>query len=156
MKTLLIALALVSVVGVAGCTVFQDTVYQAQVETGGHADVDRAIYDELAERYGAGSVSRANLEWRYDHWMAVSAERAVGLERYRVRVSAFAQRGMDGVAEPVVIARTEAYQGRSTGRARATASNRALWVETSRDAELEAAISRGIYNRLRAGQAGGE
>jgi hypothetical protein len=155
---LCLALAAVAILSF-GCTVFTDDLYKLQSGQYGsnYASVDRAIYDEFAERFSDGRVYRANVESNFDHWTAVSAQWAMGHDRYRVRVTAYPNLDGDGQYEPVVIARQEIYAGQSYGaRGRPSANYSNKWMEVGRDVDLEAAVANGVYNRMRTAAAGGQ
>lgn len=155
-------LSLLAVVATAlmlsGCTFFQDDIYKAQAGyyfSDGYASVEDAIHDEFVSRFGQGSVYRADVEWKYDHWTALSQQKAVGHEKYRMRVSAYPQIDADGNYEPVVVAKQEVYTGASaTGRGGPTAMYSNKWTEAGRDVKLEAELANAIYARLRAPASG--
>jgi hypothetical protein len=158
MNKLLMMMLVSAALFASGCTVFTDDLYKAQ--SGMYGDdfhsVDRAIYDEFRERFGDERVFRADVEQSFNHWTAVSDQVVIGLERHRVRVSAYPSYDADGQFEPVVIARKEIYAGQShfaRGRPSANYGNR--WLEVGRDVDLEAAIANGVYSRLRHASAGG-
>src|SRR5690606_8646216 len=100
---------------------------------------------------------RACVEWKYNHWTVVSDQRAYGLDKYRMRISAYPQLDADGRYEPVVVARKELYTGYSNGFGRGgpTAMYSGKWSEAGRDVALEAELANGISARLRGGNAGG-
>ncbi|MBX3459604.1 MAG: hypothetical protein KF696_06505 [Planctomycetes bacterium] len=159
MRTLLALAALAAVFVMSGCTVFQDDIYKMQAGyyfSGSFDAVDQAIHDEMVARFGKDRVFRADVEWKYEHWTAISDQKAVGLEKYRMRVSAYPQLGADGVYEPVVVAREEVYTGASTGRGGPTAMYSNKWTEAARNNELEVELANGIAARLRKSTAGGK
>ncbi|MCC7508835.1 MAG: hypothetical protein IT464_05640 [Planctomycetes bacterium] len=159
MKSLFAMFAVAAVFLMCGCTVFQDDIYKMQAGyyfSGSFDAVDTAIHDAMAEKFGKDRVFRANVEWKYEHWTAISDQRAIGLEKYRMRISAYPQLGADGVYEPVVVAREEVYTGSSTGRGGPTAMYSNKWTEAGRDVELEAELANAVTARLRKANAGGK
>lgn len=157
MKKIFAVLAFAAVL-MSGCTVFQDDVYKLQAGYYGSDAFDRtedAIYEEFKARFGEGRVFRADIEWKYNHWTAISDVRAVGLDKFRMRISAYPQLETDGHYEAVVIARQEVYTGSSMGRGGPTAMYSSKWTEAGRDVGLEAELANGISARLRNGNAGG-
>lgn len=161
MKTIFALLAVFALVSLTGCTMFQDDIYKAQAGyylSDGYDAVDAAIYNEFADRFGEGAVKRADVEWKYNHWTALSEQRAIGLDKYRVHVSAYPQIDGDGMYEPVVIVRKEAYTGSSYGFGRGgpTAMYSNKWREIGRDVHLEAELANAIYARLNNSQPSGE
>lgn len=159
MRTLFALAVLAAVFVTCGCTMFQDDVNKMQAGyyfSGSFEAVDQAIHEEMVARFGKERVFRADVEWKYNHWTAISDQKAIGLEKYRMRVSAYPQLGSDGVYEPVVVARQEAYTGASTGRGGPTAMYSNKWTEAGRDNELEAELANAIGARLRKSSAGGK
>ena len=159
MKKVLAVLFVAAAFAASGCTVFTDDIYKAQAGyyfSNEFDQVEAAIHDEFEARFG--EVRRADVEWKYNHWTSISEQRAIGLEKYRMRVSAYPQLDQDGHSEPVVIARQEVYTGSDYGMGRGgpTAMYSAKWTETHRDRDLEADLANAIHARLRAGNAGGE
>lgn len=153
MKRAVFLFAAVAMLMLSGCTFFQDDLYKAQAGyywSDSYAGVDNAIKEEFVARFGKERVKRADIEWKYDHWTAISNQKAVGHDRYRVRVSAYPQLGSDGHYEPVVIARKQVYTGESMGRGGPTAMYSNLWTEIGRDAGIEAELSNAIVKRLEA------
>ena len=153
-KRFALLIAVATAVMLSGCTFFQDDIYKAQAGyyfSDGYASVEDAIHEEFVARFGEGSVYRADVEWKYDHWTALSNQKAVGHDKYRLRVSAYPQIDADGNYEPVVVAKQEVYTGASaTGRGGPTAMYSGKWSEAGRDVELEANLANAIYARLRA------
>lgn len=168
MKLFAMLLAAVVLVSLGGCTFFTDDLYKAQSGVyGGGDDCDKAIHDEFVARFGEGRVKRADVEAKYDHWTAISNQVAVGSDKYRLRVSAYAQLDQDGHFSPIVVARREVYTGYSTGRGGPTAMYSNMWSEAGRDVKLEADLANAIIKRMetpaaapaekpKAGNAGGK
>ncbi|MCC6464548.1 MAG: hypothetical protein IT463_04325 [Planctomycetes bacterium] len=159
MKRAVLLLA-VAVAGlVSGCTMFQDDVYKLQAgyyASDSYDGVDNAIHDEFVAKFGKDYVFRADVEWKYNHWTTISDQKAVGHDKYRMRVYAYPQLGADGTYEPVVVARQEVYTGYSTsGRGGPTAMYSGKWSEAGRDVNLEAELANAIAKRLRAPAKGG-
>lgn len=137
----------------SGCTFFQDDIYKAQAGyywSDSYAGVDDAIKEEFTARFGKDRVKRADIEWKYDHWTAISNQKAIGFDKYRVRVSAYPQLGADGHYEAIVVARKEVYTGYSSGRGGPTAMYSNMWTEAGRDVGMEAELSNAILKRLEA------
>lgn len=160
MKPILTVFAIAAVIMLSGCTVFQDDIYKLQAGYYGSSafdDVEGAIQAEFAERFGEDAPFRACVEWKYNHWTVVSDQRATGLDKYRMRISAYPQLDADGRYEPVVVARKEVYTGYSGGFGRGgpTAMYSNKWSEAGRDVALEASLANGISARVRGGNAGG-
>jgi hypothetical protein len=160
MRKTVALLAFAALMVSTGCTVFSDDIYRFQAGYNGSSsfdNVEQAIHDEFESRFG-DAVFRADIEWKYNHWTAISNERAIGLEKYRMRVSAYPQLDQDGQYEAVVIARQEVYTGSSYGMGRGgpTAMYSSKWTETMRDRDLEADLSNAIHARMRAANAGGQ
>lgn len=155
MKRIALLLAVAAGFALSGCTMFQDDVYKLQAgyyASDSFAGVEDAIHAELSERFGKEAVFRPDVEWKYNNWTVVSNQRAVGHDKYRLRVTAYPQLDADGRYEPVVIAREEIYTGYGHGsRGGPTAMYSNKWSEAGRDIELEAAIANGVYNRLHGG-----
>lgn len=133
-----------------GCTFFQDDVYKLQAGSASdeYDAVENAIHDEFAARFGESRVKRADVEWKYDHWTAISNQRGMGLEKYRVRVSAWPQLDQDGHFSPIVVVRQEVYTGASSGRGGPTAMYSNMWSEAGRDVKLEADLANAINKRV--------
>lgn len=151
MKRALILLVAAATVMLSGCTFFQDDIYKVQAGYYGSSSfdgVDAAIHDEFVARFGKERVRRADIDWKHDHWTAISDQRARGSDKYRVHVSAYPQLGSDGHYEPIVIARQEIYTGYSTGRGGPTAMYSNMWTEAGRDVDLEAKLANAIIKRL--------
>lgn len=151
MKRAVFLVAAVALLMLSGCTFFQDDIYKAQAGyywSDSYAGVDAAIKEEFEARFGKERVKRADIEWKYDHWTAISNQKAIGFDKYRVRVSAYPQLGADGHYEAIVIARQEVYTGQSSGRGGPTAMYSNMWTETGRDAGMEAELSNAIIKRL--------
>jgi hypothetical protein len=149
MKLSAMLLAAIALFILGGCTVFTDDLYKAQAGYYGGADhVDAAIHDEFVARFGENRVKRADVEWKYDHWTAISNQVAVGADKYRLRVSAYAQLDQDGHYSPIVVARRELYTGYSSGRGGPTAMYSNMWSEIGRDVELEAELANAIIARM--------
>jgi hypothetical protein len=158
MKNFLLMMVAAAAFLASGCTVFTDDLYMAQSGQYGatYRSVDRAIYDEFRDRFGDDRVFRADLEANFNHWTAISDQMVIGLERQRMRISAYPSLDADGQLETVVVARKEIYAGQSFGsRGRPTANYANRWLEIGRDAALEAAIANGVNSRLREANAGG-
>lgn len=160
MRTILAVLAVATIL-LSGCTVFTDDVYRLQSGQWGssaYGAVDHAIHEEFKAKFGEDRVFRADVEKKYNHWTSVSDIRAVGMEKYRVHVTAYPQLDADGHYEPVVIAKREVYTGSSYGMGRGgpTAMYSGKWTETNRERDLEAELANGIHARLRGANAGGE
>jgi hypothetical protein len=163
MKKAVLLLAATAALALSGCTMFQDDIYKAQAGyylSDSFDSVEDAIHDEFAERFGKEAVFRPDVEWKYNNWTVISDQRAVGLDKYRMRITAYPQLDADGMYEPVVIARKEVYTGYGYGaRGGPTAMYSGKWSEAGRDVHLEAELANAIYNRLHSGkkasQAGG-
>jgi hypothetical protein len=149
MKLSAMLLAAIALVSLGGCTLFTDDLYKAQAGYYGGSDhVDEAIRDEFVARFGEGRVKRADVEWKYDHWTAISNQLAVGPDKYRLRVSAYPQLDQDGHYSPIVVARKEIYTGYSSGRGGPTAMYSNMWTEAGRDVKLEAELTNAIIARM--------
>ncbi|MBX3473544.1 MAG: membrane lipoprotein lipid attachment site-containing protein [Planctomycetes bacterium] len=151
MKRAVILFAAVALLTLSGCTMFQDDIYKAQAGyylSDSYAGVDNAIKEEFVARFGKERVKRADVEWKYDHWTAISNQQAIGSDKYRTRVSAYPQLGADGHYEAIVVARREVYTGYSSGRGGPTAMYSNMWTEAGRDVHVEAELSNAIIKRL--------
>lgn len=152
MKRIALLFAVAAAFALSGCTMFQDDVYKAQAGyymSDDFSSVEDAIHDEFADRFGKEAVFRPDVEWKYNNWTVISEQRAVGLDKYRTRVTAHPQIDADGQYEPVVIARKEVYTGYGYGSTSGpTAMYSGKWTEAGRDVDLEVALSNAIYNRL--------
>lgn len=148
-------LAAAAFLALSGCTLFQDDVYKAQAGyymSDNFASVEDAIHDEFAERFGKDAVFRPEVEWKYNNWTVISDQRAVGVDKYRTRITAYPQLDADGMYEPVVIVKQEVYTGYGYGsRGGPTAMYSGKWSEAGRDVHLESELSNAIYNRLHNG-----
>lgn len=150
MKRFVLLSAATLLVFLSGCTVFQDDLYKAQAgHYGGYGGVDDAIHTEFVARFGEARVKRADVEWKYDHWTAISNQYAHGHDKYRTRVSAYAQIDQDGHYSPIVIARREIYTGYGgSGRGGPSAMYSNMWTEAGRDIDLEAELANAIIQRM--------
>lgn len=114
--------------------------------------VDGAIRAEMEERFGADRVYLSEYPEREFHrWVYEGPVRAIGLEKYRLRVEAYPKKDRDGWYMPLIIARQEVYNAQSMSNKRGAHKDfeNTGYLEIGRDNKLEAAIENAVLDRLR-------
>jgi|GEM_PF-4306862 len=111
--------------------------------------VDNAIYDTLAERFGADNVQESTFpEKEYHHWYVLSPESFNGA-RSRMRVEGNAYKDSDGGYSAEIRVKEETYMEADPWyRSRSNTIGEQRWFEGGRNHKLEANIMNEVNRKL--------